>query len=99
MNEFNLIGVLKSVMPLEETASGIKVINFIVEVDRPFKSDKTDTFKVTAFKDVAEDFATHTIIGSSVLIKGRLQSNNYEKDDKVYYSPELLADKIYYVVK
>ena len=56
-------------------------------------------FKVTAFKDVAEDFATRTIIGSSVLIKGRLQSNNYEKDDKVYYSPELLADKIYYVVK
>ena len=94
MNEFNLIGVLKSVMPLEETASGIKVINFIVEVDRPFKSDKKDLFKVTAFKDIAEDFASRTIIGS-----GRLQSNNYEKDDKVYYSPELLADKIYYVVK
>lgn len=99
MNEFNLIGVLKSVLPLEETASGIKVINFIVEVDRPFKSDKKDLFKVTAFKDIAEDFASRTIIGSNILISGRLQSNNYEKDDKVYYSPELLADKIYYVVK
>ena len=100
MNEFTVLGVLESIGPLEETSSGIKVANFVIKSERPFKSNQSyDQFRVTAFKEVAEDVATSGIIGSSVFIKGRLQANNYRKDDKVYYSPELLADKIFYVVR
>ncbi len=100
MNEFTVLGVLKSIGPLEETSSGIKVVNFVITVTRPFKSNQSaDEFKMTAFKDVAEDFVSTSIIGTSVLIKGRLQSNNYRKDDKVYYSPELLAEKVLYVLR
>ena len=100
MNEFTVLGVLESIGPLEETSSGIKVVNFVIKAERPFKSNQSyDQFKVTAFKEVAEDVSTSAIIGTSVLIKGRLQANNYRKDDKVYYSPELLAEKIFYVVR
>ena len=100
MNEFTVLGVLESIGPLEETSSGIKVVNFVIKSERPFKSNQSyDQFKVTAFKEVAEDVSTSAIIGSNVLIKGRLQANNYRKDDKVYYSPELLAEKIFYVVR
>ena len=100
MNEFNVLGVLDSIGPLEETSSGIKVVNFVITANRPFKSSQSvDEFKVTAFKELAEDISSAGIVGTSVLVKGRLQSNNYRKDDKVYYSPELLAEKILYAVR
>ena len=43
--------------------------------------------------------ATSKAVGSTVIVKGRLQSNNYRKDDKVYYSPELLAEKVLYIAR
>ena len=98
MNDFTIMGRLDSVMPLEVTSTGIKVINFIMSVERPFKSNQAfDDFKVTAFKELAEAIASSKPVGSTILVKGRLQSNNYRKDDKVYYSPELLADKVLYI--
>ena len=100
MNEFTILGVLESVGPLEETSSGIKVVNFVITVQRPFKSNQSaDEFKVTAFKELAEDIVASGIIGTSVLVRGRLQSNNYRKDDKVYYSADMLADKVLYVCR
>ena len=98
MNDFTIMGRLDSVMPLEVTSTGIKVINFIVSVERPFKSNQAfDDFRITAFKELAEAIASSKPVGSTILVKGRLQSNNYRKDDKVYYSPELLADKVLYI--
>ena len=98
MNDFTIVGRLDSIMPLDETASGIKVINFIVSVERPFKPNQAfDDFRITAFKELAEAIASSKPVGSTILVKGRLQSNNYRKDDKVYYSPELLADKVLYI--
>ena len=100
MNEFTVLGVLESIGPLEETSSGIKVVNFVVSVAKSSKSNQpADEFRFTAFKELAEDITSAGIIGTSVLVRGRLQSNNYRKDDKVYYSPELLAEKIMYVVR
>ena len=100
MNEFTVLGVLESIGPLEETSSGIKVVNFVITVTRPFKSNQSaDEFKVTAFKELAEDIVASGIIGTSVLVRGRLQSNNYPKDDKVYYSADILAEKILYVCR
>ena len=100
MNEFTVFGVLESVAPLEETSSGIKVVHVVITVTRPFKSNQSaDEFKITAFKELAEDIAASGIIGTSVLVRGRLQSNNYRKDDKVYYSADMLADKILYVCR
>ena len=100
MNEFTVLGVLNSIGPLEETSSGIKVANFVITVSRPFKSNQSaDEFKITAFKELAEDIVASGIIGTSVLVRGRIQSNNYRKDDKVYYSADMLADKILYVCR
>ncbi len=100
MNEFTVLGVLESIGPLEETSSGIKVVNFVITVTRPFKSNQSaDEFKITAFKELAEDITSSGIIGTSVLVRGRLQSNNYRKDDKVYYSADMLADRILYVCR
>ena len=100
MNEFTVLGVLTSIGPLEETSSGIKLVNFVISAERPFKSNQSaDDFKVTAFKELAEDIVSSAMLGSSVLIRGRLQSNNYRKDDRFYYSPELLAEKVFYVAR
>ncbi len=100
MNMFNVLGVLESIGPLEETSSGIKVVNFVISVAKSSKPNQpADEFRVTAFRELAEDIVSAGIVGTSVFVKGRLQSNNYRKDDKVYYSPEMLAEKIMYVVR
>lgn len=96
MNEFMLIGTLVQMFPMEETSTGIKVVNFLIESERPFKSSgqSSDLFRVTAFKNVAEDLVSNDLKGKILCIRGRLQSNNYTKDDKTYYANELLAEKI-----
>ena len=96
MNEFILIGTLTQAFPMEETSSGISVVNFLVKCDKPFKSSgiSFDEFKVTAFKNVAEDFQSFARVGQTLSIRGRLQANNYSKEEKTYYSPELLAERI-----
>ncbi len=100
MNEFTLIGTLLSVGPLEETSSGIKVVNFYVKVEKTFKANVThEEFKVTAFKDLAEEISSKKKIGNDLFIRGRLQANNYSSNGKTYYSPELLAEKVMYIVR
>ena len=99
MNEFIITGVIELIMPLDHTSSGIKVMNFTVRHDRPCDTirKKDDLFRITAFKDVAET-ATRYKPGEKVLIKGRMQDNNYSRDDKTYYTAELIAEQIHRIV-
>lgn len=100
MNNFTIMGTLDSVFPLEETSSGIKVINFIVSVEHSIKSNQTfDQFKVMAFGALAEGIASKIPVGSSILVKGHLQANNYCSDEKNDYLVELLADEVRFISK
>ncbi|MBR2067219.1 MAG: single-stranded DNA-binding protein [Solobacterium sp.] len=45
---------------------------------------------------MAEECKEQCEIGSLVVIRGRLQSNRYEKDDKVYYNYEIVGEKVTY---
>ncbi len=69
MNDFTIMVRLDFAMPLEVTSIGIKVINFIVSIERPFKSNQAfDDFKFRTFKELAEDIASKIAIGSPVLV-------------------------------
>ena len=84
MNEFEIAVTIELMMPLEETASGVKVLNFTVRY----------LFKITAFKDLAEEAVGYRP-GERVLIKGRMQDNNFSQDEKTYYTVELVAKSVY----
>ena len=81
MYEFTLIGTLLNVGPLEETSSGIKVVNFIIECDRPFESNATyDEFQIMVFKE---------------LVKSKLSFIIFFKSEK-YMNSEIIKSENYY---
>jgi len=91
MNNLSMIGNLGKDPEIRYTQSGIAVVNFSIAVQRPFKNKQTneyetDWFNCTAFKKTAELIADSFTKGSKIAFSGRVQNNNYTKDDgtKVY---------------
>ncbi len=93
MNEFTLIGTIEELLEPGITMAGIKVQPFLLRVERLCKTtaQKNDVFKVTAFKELAEEVTATKHSGDKVMIHGRLQDNNYQKNDVTYFSNELVA--------
>lgn len=91
MNNVAMIGNLGKDPEIRYTGSGIAVANFSIAVQRPFKNKQTneyetDWFNCTAFRKTAELVAGSFSKGSKIAFIGRVQNNNYTKDDgtKVY---------------
>lgn len=91
MNNVAMIGNLGKDPEIRYTGSGIAVAKFSLAVQRPFKNKQTneyetDWFNCTAFRKTAELIADSFSKGSKIAFIGRVQNNNYTKDDgtKVY---------------
>ncbi len=97
MNSFMLTGRVLGGLESSTTASGVKIVSFIVEVDKESKgkdSLATETFRITCFGNVADYALANLKFGSMVGINGVLSANNYTKDGKTYYTPQTLAKKL-----
>ncbi len=101
MNEFKLFGKALQKPQLLESDKGYKYCYIFIEVDRGYKNGDgeacLDDFKITCFKNLAEEVCQKIEKGRSFIIKGRLQQNNFDKDNgEKIYRPELIGEKIYY---
>jgi single-strand DNA-binding protein len=67
------------------------VTNFTVAVN---ENDKAIFLNCVAFKKLAENCGKYLNKGSKVLVSGRLALNEYEKDDKHYKTPEIIAFQV-----
>ena len=98
MNEFYVIGKVVSRPELSSTKSGMKLTTLIVQVINDFKNYKgvydTNEFKVVAFRSIAQKIVEDVKTGSTIVVKGKLNANNYSNEGKTYYVPELFAEKI-----
>lgn len=98
MNQFILIGRVASAPILKETATGIKYTKLYVDANRPYKNKEgaydIDRFEITMWKNLAEEICNNVDPGDALLIKGRVQSNNFEKDGEIFYKSEMIADKV-----
>lgn len=98
MNQFILIGKLVETPKLKETSTGIKYTHLLIDANRPYKNKEgaydIDRFNVVVWKDLAEECMKNLDAGDAILVKGRVQSSNYEKDCEVYYHSELIGEKI-----
>lgn len=80
--------------------SGDAVCNFSVAVTEKFKSqsgearENTTWYRVNAFGRLAEVCGQYLKKGSPVLVTGRMQSRQYEKDGVTRESWELRADSM-----
>lgn len=83
---------------LKQTPSGISVTSFTIAVNRRGKSDVTDFFNVTAWRQTAEFICTYFRKGSSICIVGSLQNRQWEdKNGNKHISTEIVADEANFV--
>ena len=100
MNTIVIMGRITKDPELKATASGINYCNFSVAVDRPFRKDQekiTDFFSVTAWRGQAELISKYFQKGSRILLRGQMQSRQYEKNGNKYTVWELIAEEVRFV--
>lgn len=98
MNNFILIGKMEQAPKMYETSTGIKYTKLFVTANRPYKNSEgkfdEDRFMITVWKDLAIACVNNLDAGDAVCIKGRVQSNNYEKDGDYHYASEMIGEKV-----
>lgn len=98
MNQCIIIGVVKTQPEFKETANGNKIGQIIIEANRMYRNNKgdydADLLQVTLWKNLAEECESYLEKGMLVAIRGRLQANNYQKEDEIYYRAEIIAERL-----
>lgn len=94
MNSVQIIGNISSDINFTETNNGTKVANFNIAVSRKYDRDKTDFFKVVAWKELAELCNKYLSKGKKAYIGGRLEPREYEKDGVKKTIVEIIANEV-----
>lgn len=98
MNQFTIVGRVAEKPVIKESASGNRFCQLLIEEVRPYKNangeSDSDVYAITLWKGLTEaNFKKGEVVG----VKGRLQSNNYEKDGNVYYRVDFIAEKVTFI--
>ena len=75
----------------------VSYCNFTLAVDRPASKGKEripNWLRITAFGNQAETLCKYMSKGALILVEGRIQSSQYEKDGKPVYAQEIIANRI-----
>ena len=99
LNQVVLVGRLTSDLETKELEDGKKVSNMTLAIPRSFKNAdgeyETDFVECTLWNNIAEITAEYCKKGDIVGVKGRLQTNNYEKEDgSKVFKLDVVAEKV-----
>lgn len=98
INQCVLVGKVKDLPEIRTTSKGTSVAHMVVEADRSFRNDdgslSSDLFKVTLWTGIAEECVSLCKPGDLIGIKGRMQSNVFEKEGRQFYNCEVIAEKV-----
>ena len=98
MNQTVIVGRLVDNPKLEKTDNGKKVMNMTVAVPRTYKNEKgeydTDFVDCVLWSSIAENTAEYCKKGDVVGVKGRVQTDLYDKDGQTHKSSKLVAEKV-----
>ncbi|MBQ7790408.1 MAG: single-stranded DNA-binding protein [Bacilli bacterium] len=98
LNQVVMVGRLVADPEVKETENGKKVSNITLAVQRSYKNAEgvyeTDFIDCTLFDGVAHNTAEYCHKGDIVGVKGRIQTDIYEKDGENKKSTSLIAEKI-----
>ena len=94
MNNFFLVGKLIEDSQLSQTNSGTKMSRIKISVEKNNRDQEpaNEIFEVVLFRNLAE---TQLKKDDAVAISGKLQANNYEKEDNNYYNCNLIGTSLY----
>lgn len=96
MNISIILGRLTKTPEIKSSASGTKVINFTLAINKKYKDqDQTSYINCVAFNKTAEIIAAYTEKGSRLLVQGELQSRSYDnKEGQKVYTTEIIVSQI-----
>lgn len=94
MNRVILSGNLTRDPEVRYTQSGKAYARLSIAVTRTFNKDQTDFFSMTAWDKQAEFCGRYLEKGSRVIVEGRVENNNYEKDGVKHYTDQIVIDRI-----
>lgn len=97
MNKIILMGNLGKDPDVRYTQSGKAYMRTSIAINRYAKKGEkpeVDFFNLVAWEKTAEFFGRYLKKGSKVLIEGRLQNNNYEKDGVKHYNVDVIVEKV-----
>ncbi len=100
LNKVFIIGNLTRDPELRALPSGTPVVNFGIATNRVWKDqqgqkqEQVEFHNIVAFGRQAELINQYLNKGSMVLIEGRLQTRNWEKDGVKHYRTEIVAESV-----
>lgn len=98
LNQTVIIGRIVKDPEIVETENGKKVTNLNLAVPRSYKNVdgeyETDYIPCVLWQGIAENVVTYCKKGDLVGIKGRLETNSYEKEEIKHYVMQLIAEKV-----
>lgn len=98
MNQTLIIGRLVDNPKVEKTDNGKKVMNMTIAVPRSYKNAEgvyeTDFIDCVLWNGIAENTAEYCKKGDMLGVKGKIQTDLYEKDGQKHKSTKLIAEKV-----
>ena len=99
LNQVVLVGRLTKDLEVKELEDGKKVTNLTLAIPRSFKNAEgeyeTDFIDCSLWNSVAENTAEYCKKGDIIGVKGRLQSNSFEKEDgNKEFRTQVMAEKV-----
>lgn len=99
MNKIFLIGNLTHDPELRTTPSGVTLCSFSIAVNRRFQTQGnekvTDYFRITTWRQTAENCSKYLSKGRKVAVVGELQARTYEANDgSTRMSLDVSADEV-----
>lgn len=94
MNRITIIGRLVADPELRTTNTGVQVCSFTVAVNRRFKSDDTDFFPVSVWREAGVNCNKYLRKGSQVAVCGQLQIRRYEQEGVKKTAIDIMADEV-----
>lgn len=101
MNIFIGMGNLVEDAKLKQTSTDKVFASFCMAINRQNSASserkEVDYINILVWGKTAENVAKYTHKGSKLLVEGRLQVRNYEKDGKKVYVTEVVASKVVFL--
>ncbi|MCR5741277.1 MAG: single-stranded DNA-binding protein [Gammaproteobacteria bacterium] len=104
LNQIILAGRLTKDVELFESKDSNKRAKLSLAVQRPFKAKnsdifQTDFFNITLWEGIAETVAKTCKKGNIVIVRGRLEMNNYldKETNKKVYTNNIIGERVVYL--
>lgn len=98
MNKAILTGRITNDLELRYTSNQKEILNINLAVKRDFKNAQgeydTDFIKVSVFGATAKYLHEHSGKGKRIQVEGRIQVQQYEKNDEKRYDTSIIAEKV-----